>query len=171
MLNPAVVSGGGGYTATFVSTPAQGAHYFLSGAGAELSPKSITPHTPQDLSTAAADYVFITPQVFYTTTQTLADYRAAQGLVTLVVTAEELYDQFNYGIYHPIAVKNFLEYTFANWSAPPTYAPAGGGRPLEPERLRRLRCAAHLHAAQPGFCRPLAGGGRQRQPAGSGRWG
>ncbi len=127
VLNPAVVSGGGGYTATFVATPGQGARYFMAGSGAELSPKSITPHTPLDLSTTAADYVFITPQVFYTTTQSLADYRAAQGLSTLVVTVEELYDQFNFGIYHPIAIKNFLAYTFASWSTPPTYALLVGG--------------------------------------------
>ena len=139
VLSSSVQSGGGGYTATFVATPSSGAQYFLAGSGAELSAKSITPYTPLDLSTAEADYVFITPQAFYTPTQTLADYRAAQGLTTLVVTVDELYDQFNFGIYHPIAIKNFLEYTFANWSTPPTYALLVGVGTGISKAIKRLR--------------------------------
>lgn len=127
ILSPTVSSGvNGTYTVTFETMPDSGARFFLAAVGDSAviqSPVSITMYTPQDLSaTMEADYVLISHRDFLTATQTLADYRSAQGLSTLVVDIDELYNQFNFGIYNPIAIKNFLAYAFATWTTPPSYA-------------------------------------------------
>ncbi len=133
-LNPVLITGatvaagGGGNTVTFVADPPAGGRFIVAGAAAERSPKAITEHTPTDYSaTAGVDYVLITHPDFTASVQTLAAYRAGKGLSTLVVDVEELYDQFNFGIYHPVAIRNFLAYTFSNWSVVPRYALLVGG--------------------------------------------
>ena len=35
-----------------------------------------------------------------------------------VVDVADLYDDFNDGIYSPVAIRNFLAYAYANWTAP-----------------------------------------------------
>ncbi len=39
----------------------------------------------------------------------------------LVTTVEGIYDEFNYGIKSPHAIRNFLNYAYNNWSTSPTY--------------------------------------------------
>jgi hypothetical protein len=68
------------------------------------------------------DYVYITHADFLTSTQALANYRSGTGLSTVVVDINDLYNEFNFGIYHPIAIKNFLAYAYDNWGVKPTYA-------------------------------------------------
>lgn len=68
------------------------------------------------------DYVFITHKDLAPATETLANYRSGTGLSTVVIDINDLYNEFNFGIYHPIAIKNFLAYAFANWDINPTYA-------------------------------------------------
>jgi uncharacterized repeat protein (TIGR01451 family) len=65
-----------------------------------------------------ADYIIITHSDFYTDVQPLADYRAAQGLRTVQVKVEDIYDEFSYGIFDPEAIRNFLAYTYQNWQPP-----------------------------------------------------
>jgi hypothetical protein len=127
VLSATVTTGGTGtYTVTFEIAHEANARFLVAAVGDSAviqSPVSISATTPQDFSAIpGAEYVLITHQDFITATQTLANYRASQGLSTLVVDVEELYDQFNYGIYHPIAIKNFLAYGFANWETIPAYA-------------------------------------------------
>jgi hypothetical protein len=127
VLFPDVVGGGSAYTATFWAPASAGAAYLVAGESALRSPASITYVEPLDLDTAGVEYVFITPQTFSSAVQTLADYRAAQGLTTMVVPQGALYDQFLYGIDHPLAVRNFLAFTFSDWDTPPTYVTLVGG--------------------------------------------
>lgn len=110
-------------TLSFEGNHAGQARYALAGTSALQKPASITFYNPPDLksSSNAADYIFITHRDFHTATQTLADYRRAQGLATKVVDVQDLYNEFNYGIFNPIAIKNFLAYTFAVWQKAPTY--------------------------------------------------
>ncbi len=69
-----------------------------------------------------ADYLIITHRDFITASQMLADYRASQGLRTRVINVDDLYNEYNDGIYHPIAIKNFLRDAYVNWPKPaPTY--------------------------------------------------
>jgi hypothetical protein len=119
VLTPAVTSGSGTCTATFEITQTLGAQYFVAGATGVQSPQRLTRYVPPDLGSAnGADYIIITHSDFYTASQTLANYRAGQGLRVKVIDVQDLYNQFNDGIFHSIAIKEFLRYAYANWQPP-----------------------------------------------------
>ncbi len=83
----------------------------------------ISIYEPPDWSAmnAGFDYVFITHADLLPATQALANYRSGTGLSTIVIDIQDLYNEFNFGIYHPIAIKNFLTFAFANWDVIPSY--------------------------------------------------
>ena len=39
----------------------------------------------------------------------------------MVIDVEYIYDEFNYGIMSPYAVKNFLKYAYNNWNTAPSF--------------------------------------------------
>ena len=83
-----------------------------------------------------ADYIIITHKNFKAQAQQLADYRAGHnGFRTAVVDVEDVYDEFNFGIRHPQAIKDFLKYTFENWQAPaPTFVVLFGDASWDPKK-------------------------------------
>ncbi len=114
------VSGSGSYTVAFEVAESGEARYALTGEFA--SPDAITLYTPPDfISMPEAEYIIISHVDFMGSIQALADYRTAAGVNTMVVNIEDIYNEFNDGILHPIAIKNFLAFTFDNWQTPPTY--------------------------------------------------
>ncbi|MDD5467788.1 MAG: C25 family cysteine peptidase [Anaerolineales bacterium] len=98
------------------------AAYLAVAEEAQLSPKAISYYVPQDLLTSQVDYVYITHADLISGTQELADYRTAQGLTTRVIDVSELYDQYLYGIPHPLAIKNYFKAYYARFGALPEYA-------------------------------------------------
>ncbi|NUM48134.1 MAG: hypothetical protein HUU38_25795, partial [Anaerolineales bacterium] len=121
VLNP-TVTGSGPYTASFRTVDGEMARYYVAGANTLLSPVSILQYQPPNFATMPeADYLFITHEDFIPSLQPLAAYRAAQGLTVAIIDVDDLYREFNDGIYHPIAIRNFLAYTFENWEEPPLY--------------------------------------------------
>ncbi len=69
----------------------------------------------------ASDYLIITVPEFVEPLQPLIDWRSQQGLQVRMVTIQEIYDHFNFGIPHPIAIKNFMRYVFQNWQTVPEF--------------------------------------------------
>ncbi|MFB3896715.1 MAG: C25 family cysteine peptidase [bacterium] len=65
-----------------------------------------------------ADYIIITHPAFYDTLLRLTQWRASQGLRVQLINVEDIYDEFNYGIKHPQAIKDFLHYAYNNWKPP-----------------------------------------------------
>ena len=69
-----------------------------------------------------ADYILITHQDLMSSAMTLADYHAGSGLRVATVDIEDIYDEFNYGVFNPQAIRDFLAYAYQNWQAPaPVY--------------------------------------------------
>jgi hypothetical protein len=113
-----------GGTLEFESNLTGDQRYLAAGSSVWKAPKKIEFYTPPDLlsTTLGADYIIITHPDFVTTAQRLANFRTGQGLRTKVVNFFDLVNQFNDGIYNPIAIKNFLSYTFLHWQSPaPAY--------------------------------------------------
>ena len=84
----------------------------------------IAPAKPSVISNPAnqADYIIISHSNFINGIQPLAAFRRSQGLSVMVVDIEEVYDQFNHGIFNPIAIQKFLRYAYTHWRTPkPTY--------------------------------------------------
>ena len=62
-----------------------------------------------------AEYLIITDGLFYENTMQLKSYREQAGLKTAIARVEDIYDEFNYGIKSPIAIRDFLRYAYENW--------------------------------------------------------
>ncbi|MFV9506627.1 MAG: C25 family cysteine peptidase [Oscillochloridaceae bacterium umkhey_bin13] len=109
-----------GPEAIFAVQPIGTAQYYVAGATAFRTPLSFTAYTSSNLraTTNGADYLYIAPSSLMTATQTLAAYRAAEGMRTAVIDLQTLIDEFNAGIYHPVAIKRFLAYAHLHWQRP-----------------------------------------------------
>jgi len=73
-----------------------------------------------------AAYLVITVDELRAAAEELAAYRAAQGYSTKVVTLEEIYDAFGYGVASPHAIKAFVDYAYHHWAEPPRYLVLAG---------------------------------------------
>lgn len=95
---------------------------FIAANSIDLQANQITLVTPTNDLLQPADYIFITHPDFLESVQQLANYRTTHdNLKTKVVNINDLYNEFNYGIYHPIAIKNYLNYIYHTWDTPPLY--------------------------------------------------
>jgi len=92
------------------------------------TPVSVIVDKASDFKNArnGADYLIIAPAELTSASQVLANYRQRQGLRTTVVELEDIMDEFNYGIYSPEAIRNFLSYTYYNSSKAPRYVVLAG---------------------------------------------
>ena len=75
--------------------------------------------------TNRADHVIITPRSMTEAAEMLAAHRRAEGLLSIVVPLEELYDEFNGGREEPAAIKRFLAAT-RTWACSPAFALLAG---------------------------------------------
>ena len=85
-----------------------------------LTPTAIDEDDPSTLkdSSNGADYIIISPADFLTAISPLASYRANQGMRVKVVDVQDIYDEFNGGVFDPQAIQSYLAYTYSHWSAP-----------------------------------------------------
>jgi hypothetical protein len=93
--------------------------YFV-GKNRLASVSSITLDTPSDLRDTGngADYIIITHADFAGQAQRLAQHRAVEGLRTAVVDVQDIFDEFNDGMYDPNALRDFISYAYFNWTRP-----------------------------------------------------
>ncbi len=69
----------------------------------------------------AVDYLLISPAALFAEAQALADYRDAEGLSTMLVELQDIYDEFAFGTPDPNAIRDFLLYTQSNWASAPEF--------------------------------------------------
>ena len=135
----------GGFALAFQS-PIPTAYLASASAGLK-TPVALTPfRTPRlRVTTNHADLVVLAGAGLHDAAQRLADYRASQGLDSMVVDLDEVTDEFAFGLPDPHAIPAFLAYTRSAWRTAPRYlvlAGAGtvdyrdllgfGGNPLPP---------------------------------------
>ena len=95
---------------------------------------SIASNEPSNLSASDnhADFVLLTHRNFRDAIAPLADLRRSQGLDTMVVNVEDVYDEFNFGEPSTQAVKDFLAWTQSNWTKSPRYVLLVGDASFDP---------------------------------------
>ena len=96
---------------------------------AVLSPSSLEVWTSSNLKskTNGADYILISAGKFLSSFAPLTKYRKARGLRVKAVAVEDIYNEFNYGLTDPQAIKDFLSFAYANWKRPaPVYVLLAG---------------------------------------------
>ncbi|MBC8184732.1 T9SS type A sorting domain-containing protein [candidate division KSB1 bacterium] len=112
-----------GYTLKFQDNNSHREYLALTPSRAK-KPKSFTKDNVTQLLSKnnQADYLIITHEDFYSSLSPLANFRQNQGLAVKTIKVQDVYDEFNYGVKNPQAIKDFLTYTYFNWRKPsPTY--------------------------------------------------
>ncbi len=126
------------YIASFIDTMRSGFYYCVTQSKFQ-KPRNMRLDLPSNLRNPdlGADYVVITHREFWESAKALADYRKQHNAFrTFVVDAEDIYDEFNYGIVSPVAIKEFLKYTYTIWLKPaPMYVVLLGDASWDPKRL------------------------------------
>lgn len=126
-VDSAAVDGvsGGVYRVSFA--PASPTNRYLVSEGA-LLPVSVAGRRLAGWreTSNAWDYVVIAPPGFLVQAQALADYRAAQGLRAVVADVTSIYDEFNTGVVHPLAIRSFLSNAVRSWARAPQYVVLAG---------------------------------------------
>ena len=117
----------GNYRVSFVPTSPETLYLAVS-SGTALSAADLSADTPSKLSNKGnrADYIVLTASELKDAAQSLATYRKGQGLETMVVTLEDVMDEFNDGILDPKAIKSFLSYAYTHWKKAPKYVVLAG---------------------------------------------
>lgn len=112
--------GGGGWSCYFGYQAEAPRNLYFVGRNRLKPVSSITLDRPSALRSTAngADYIIVTHADFAAQAQRLAQHRAAEGLRTAVVDIQDVYDEFNDGIYDPNALRDFISYAYFNWTRP-----------------------------------------------------
>ena len=79
------------------------------------------------------DYVVITRKELMESLKPLVTQRANQGLKPVVVSVEDIYDEFSFGNKTPQAMKDFLSYTKLNWKRGPRFVVLAGDATYDPK--------------------------------------
>lgn len=68
------------------------------------------------------DCIVISPRRWHNALGEYVDYRLAQnGRRVKLVAVEDIYDRFGYGLKSPLAIRNYLQYAYQNYSSPAPY--------------------------------------------------
>lgn len=62
----------------------------------------------------------------------LSEWYDSHGIKTLVVNAVQIYDDFNFGVESPYAIKRFIAHAYRNWSITPKYVLLAGAGTWNP---------------------------------------
>ncbi|HRT53684.1 MAG TPA: C25 family cysteine peptidase, partial [Flavobacteriales bacterium] len=75
-----------------------------------LTPVAVGPVPNQDLhAVAEADMVIVSPELFLGQAQRLADRRTEEGLSVVLVTPQQIYNEFSSGQRDATAIKRFMK--------------------------------------------------------------
>ncbi len=121
---PSVSTANGFGVAISPSAPAN--VYLALTPDAVVHANRIKPDSPSTLakSSNSAEYLVITTRELKDTAKRLADYRS--DLTSMVVDIEDVWDEFNYGVASPHALRSFLTYAQKNWVKAPRYVVLAG---------------------------------------------
>jgi hypothetical protein len=130
------ISGAGPYSVDFQDTVTATTNYWAAASTTYLTVQAIEKDTPSTLQSSSngADYIVITHPDFMTAATTLSNFRASQGLRTMTVNVQDVYDEFGYGIVGAGPIHDFLAYAYASWQSPaPAYVVLVGDGNYDPK--------------------------------------
>jgi hypothetical protein len=100
--------------------PAPDATYFASTDEHLMAVDNLVLDRPSALHTTGrqADYVMIAHRSLIEAVEPLAEFHRSRGLNVLVVDVQDVFDEFNHGIVHPRALRDFLAFAYHRWQPP-----------------------------------------------------
>jgi hypothetical protein len=129
-----VTGEGGGYSFRF-RVPGEGQRTLLAFVDEEArTPAALELNQPSRWYQARqeADLVIISHGLFLESLAPLKTFRESQGLSVALVDVEDLYDEFNFGIKTPQAIKDFLLHAKTYWQRPPRFVLLVGDASFDP---------------------------------------
>jgi hypothetical protein len=121
----AVSQDGTQFTFTFTDTVLSAKQYLALTEGRKRVPVDVQAKTFKNIvgSIPGADYVIVTSSAFSSAATRLANYRSQQGIGrTAVVYISDIYDEFSFGLFDPMALRHFVLATDSLWPPPkPSY--------------------------------------------------
>ncbi|MFQ5453037.1 MAG: type IX secretion system sortase PorU, partial [Candidatus Zixiibacteriota bacterium] len=123
-LNPSIISGAteSNGILTFYADldPLRFNRYYLCTPEQMLTPLSIKAVSTTDLYTAfeQTDLMIIASSNLVTSMDEYVNYRQADGYAIKVYDIKDIMDNFSFGLYDPIAIRDFLKYAYENFPAP-----------------------------------------------------
>lgn len=132
--------------------PAGAHNLFFYSESSTAPPSSLRAAEASSLSSAnrAADYVIVAPEQLLDAAEGLARLRRRDGLETLVVDLDQIYDEFSAGERLPHAIHDFVATAAARWRRAPRYVVLAGAGTLDYRGI----------ASDPGLVPPLLAGTR-----------
>lgn len=125
---PKIVTGltGGGTAGNYSAShiPAgQNTRFVALSDGLRRAPTQLVPEFQSTLRDPANanDYMAIYVPALSNSAQQLVNYRSTHGLSSRLVDLQDIYDEFNYGIPDPRAIRAFLGFAYYNWAISPRY--------------------------------------------------
>ncbi|MDH7487679.1 MAG: C25 family cysteine peptidase [Anaerolineae bacterium] len=108
--------------------------YQAAAVTALLRPAAVRPAPPPlTIPPGGADYVVIAHPSLQKAVMPLVEWRTAQGLRTAVVTTEQVYDRFSYGLPDAAALREFLRWAHEEWPPPaPRFVLLAGDASTDP---------------------------------------
>ncbi len=128
VTNTTVDGPNGNYRVSF-DAPKNGMPFIALTPEAVTAPFSVVADVPSNLrdQSQRVDWLLITASDLVDAAAGLADYRRrSQGLRTLIVDIEDIYDEFNDGIRSVDAIWTFLRYAYTRWQIGPRYVVLAG---------------------------------------------
>lgn len=129
-----VVSGGGSYSLVAIPHEQGQRTLFATTISSAAPPVSISANRPSSISSRsnAADFVIVSHSRFINALAPLVTQRKAQGLETLVVDVEDVFDEYGYGSKSPDAIRDFFRSTLTRWKKAPRFAMLVGDASVDP---------------------------------------
>lgn len=111
---------GAAYQVRFRAQPTAGARFWMQEDSTWTAPASIRLRPPTGLRDPAggADAVIVTHASLRSAAELLAGWHQSHGRRALVVDAQDVYDEFNEGIYHPKAIAAMMTWAQEHWLPP-----------------------------------------------------
>lgn len=100
--------------------PSERSFYWAARESAFLTPPEAVLDEPSTLRGASnqADMIIITVPEFFAPLEQLVEFRTSQGINVKVVDIQNIFDEFSYGMFDPLAMRSFLWFAYHNWAEP-----------------------------------------------------
>ncbi|MDH4157643.1 MAG: C25 family cysteine peptidase, partial [candidate division Zixibacteria bacterium] len=105
-------------------TPLGVSRFFISTLDAAYAPLSVEEAVPRDLyeGVGQTDMIIVTDDVYLPVLDEYVSYREAAGYSIQIFTVEQIMDNFSWGVYDPLAIRDFLKYAYENYPEPAPFA-------------------------------------------------
>ncbi|MBC8376354.1 MAG: hypothetical protein H8E26_09945 [FCB group bacterium] len=111
--------------------------YWVSSLDGVLQPLKTIIDTTALLREQDADMIVITIPQFVEDLEPYLEFKRSEGWNPIAVSVADIYDEFNWGIHSPLAIKSFLRYANNHWSSHPEYAVLFGDAISNPQQTKR----------------------------------